>query len=116
MKLVGVNLPKLKRIQDLFTECFFCNRIRGAFIQAFSRSGIDVTDNEIYIPLVYISLPQRHLHGLIEPASRRMITILTETEPTLYRTKCDKADTDFVDLRVQKLQFGQQECHIQWQC
>ena len=25
------------------------------------------------------------------------------------------ADTDFIDSRVQKLQFGWQECHIQWQ-
>ena len=37
---------------------------------------------------LYISLHQNHLHGLIEPVSRRMRTILRETEPTLCQTKC----------------------------
>lgn len=33
---------------------------------------------------VYISLHMNHLHGIIEPVSRRMRTTLTETEPAHY--------------------------------
>lgn len=33
---------------------------------------------------LYIPLQMNHLHGLYEPASRRMRTTLTETAPTYY--------------------------------
>lgn len=49
-------------------------------------AGFLVSDSEIsYIfrggKLLYISLQMNRLHGLYEPASRRMRTTLTETEP-----------------------------------
>ena len=38
----------------------------------------------LLIIILYIPLQMNHLHGLYEPASRRMRTTLTETAPTYY--------------------------------
>lgn len=61
-------------------------KLASLFEDSFPKHQKEILDNFFYEidKDLYIPLQMNHLHGLYEPASRRMRTTLTETEPTYY--------------------------------